>query len=345
MDPSVVEQMALPREFDLEGFVPSGVTPTFAKREHFNLSILQGWKGVTLRNIIDFAKFVLFKREQHTMQVGDARKLQEESGLSPAEFFNEHGFVLLAHETAMKEKDWHNADAVKKIYAPEVEQLIRDRLDIAENFTVHEGDAVVRGPKFESYGLGIHQDFGLSPDSYLRNVDAYSGEKDPQSLDVLRKKHFGPKPPLAMMSLNFWRPIEPMTGPIMQHPLMICDRTSVSFDDAVPTELEGFAPNGRTAPSQHLRHSSKQKFYVYPFMKKGEVLVHVQFAWVEGMTFSDEPGQSRTSKLFPSCFHGALVDPKAPKDAESRYSAEYRCRIDFPSSQLRYKMELAGAEQ
>ena len=334
--------MEFPREFTVDGFVPANVEASFKDRAKLNLSLLQGWKAMTFRNILDFAKFVLFKREAHKVTVNDARKLQAESGLTPAEFFNKYGFVLLKHKTAMQQSGWQDDKIVKSVYAQEVEALIRKELDLGEDFIVCLGGAVVRGPGFESYGLGIHQDYGLSPEDYLVNIDAYSGKEEPKDIESLRREHFlyDAKHPKAMLSLNFWRPIEPMTGPVEQHPLMLCDRNCVAFEDAVPTSLKGFAPFGRSAPSQHLRYSQKHRFYVYPRMAKDEVLVHVQFAWREGMKFSDEPGETKQSKVFPSCFHGALVDKQVSKTAEKRYSAEYRCRVDFRSDKMRYNLGL-----
>ena len=47
----------------------------------------------------------------------------------------------------------------------------------------------------------------------------------------------------GFMVLNFWRPVEPMKGPILKDHLAVCEPDSVSFDDALPTSLIGQTVN------------------------------------------------------------------------------------------------------
>ena len=63
--------------------------------------------------------------------IEDARPLQALS-VSAAEFFDKHGFVLLSHETAVRNWETDPASAedseVVRIYYSEIERLIRERL-------------------------------------------------------------------------------------------------------------------------------------------------------------------------------------------------------------------------
>src|SRR5947208_12769177 len=80
-------------------------------------------------------------------QIEDARPLQALAA-SPDEFFDGHGFVLLSHETAVRNWEADPASVeesdVVRIYYPEIERLIRERLYPGRRLEVHQSSPPLR---------------------------------------------------------------------------------------------------------------------------------------------------------------------------------------------------------
>jgi len=243
------------------------------------------------------------------VEIHDARALQA-GAESEAAFFDAHGFVLMPHATRMRDWDRDVAD----LYLPEIEAVIRERLLPGRRVEVQQGPFLLRrgrdtGTPF--YANGVHQDHGLTPDDYARNVGAFAG---PNAEQWWRNRFHG-EDVAGFMSIDFWRTTN-MAGPLRHMPLALCDPTSVAADDVIPTTLTGIAPDGRETQHLSLRFNDGQLWYHYPLMTDDELLAFKIFeCWKEG------------DSGFASCFHSAFADPDTPADAEHRQSCEHRVGV------------------
>jgi hypothetical protein len=252
-------------------------------------------------------------------RIHDARRLQTESPLSEAGFFDEYGFVLLAHESAVEDWDVDPAtpeanNELMRTYVPEIEELIRSRLMPARPIELWQEPPIRRGPGTPNafYSAGVHQDFGLTPDDYQEGIEAFAtpeiarGWRDRYEQDDVA----------GFLVVDFWRTAG-MKGPLEHMPLSVCDPKSVKIDDVVPMGLVDFAPTGKSTNQLALRLEPDQRWYYYPGMTRDEVLVFKNF----------ECSKSDAEPRVASCFHSAFEDPGAPADAEERQSSEHRVNI------------------
>lgn len=258
------------------------------------------------------------------VKVWNAREAEAREGLSKVEFFNKHGFVLIERKTAMTAQDW-NVSAPKtldmshftgygmpktetplsRIYAKEVEQIVRELLPEAQELEL-DPFCARRGPgtKNPTYSFAVHNDYGFVADDWPAASAGFQAR-------------FARPEVRGVMALNFWRPVLPMRGPVLRHPLAVCDPRSVEFDDIVPVSIKwDELPHHRML---NLRPSEGQRWYYYPEMTVDEVLVFKSFQY-----FKAQAGPE-----FNTCFHTAFEVPGSPREAEPRQSAEYRVRVWF----------------
>jgi hypothetical protein len=252
-------------------------------------------------------------------EIGDARAYQAEAESEPA-FFDAHGFVLLAHETAVG--DWEpapdNAESsdVVRLYYPEIEQLVRHRLFPGRRVEVHQWSPPLRRGRDTStpqYASAVHSDYGLTPEDFEVSVEAYA---DRQAAEGWRRS-YDRDDVEGFMMIDFWRPTN-MTGPLMHMPLALCDPAKVEIADLVPMAMTGIAPSGRPTHHVGLRYNAGQRWYYYPRMQTDEVLAFKLFECRK-----DDPEPTR----FRSVLHTAFADPNAPADAEERQSCEHRVGV------------------
>jgi len=255
-----------------------------------------------------------------TVPIGDARQLHA-GAATEAAFFEEHGFVLLDHTSAVRE--WEpdlKSPATSDLaihYFPEIEAVLRDRLLPGRRIDVGQGSFPLRrgrGTATPFYGEGVHQDFGLTPDDYQINVEAFAS---PEAGKWWRAA-YDRDDTLGYMMVDFWRTTN-MAGPLKHMPLALLDAGSVEMADVVPTMLTGIAPGGKATSALSLRFGPGQSWYFYPGMTGDEMLAFKIFeCWKE-----DAEPRLRT------CFHTAFRDPGAPADAEERQSCEHRVGVFF----------------
>eukprot|EP00966_Prymnesium_polylepis_P059356 1375791-Prymnesium_polylepis.1 len=121
------------------------------------------WKGV-------FRSIMKGYIGNAAVTVHDGRAAMAASGLSKAQFFEQYGFVLLEHETAMEPHFWEQKEKLSQLYQPEIEKLVREQLELTEIIFESDGLSLTRGPKLPGatkenvkiYGQGIHSDYGLT---------------------------------------------------------------------------------------------------------------------------------------------------------------------------------------
>eukprot|EP01006_Ploeotia_vitrea_P054047 TRINITY_DN67842_c4_g1_i1.p1 TRINITY_DN67842_c4_g1~~TRINITY_DN67842_c4_g1_i1.p1 ORF type:complete len:348 (+),score=32.84 TRINITY_DN67842_c4_g1_i1:76-1119(+) len=302
----------------INSFVKNNITTTVQNRL---IGDFRALRRPTPWAILKMAWYIITKIERHQVDMHDGRKFQEESGLSPAEFFEKYSFVLLKAPTAMKEKDWEQEDRVGEIYGPEVKKLVTDTLKIpgAQPDTTY-ARALLRGPGKQPYGSGVHQDFGYTPDEMKGSINAFSEERGTVWRNAWEKDTN-----IAYNVINFWRPVEPMKGPVKANPLGVIDPHTVKLQDTVRTGFHGFSPTNKPTVQLGLKYSNAHKWYYYPEMTTEEVLVFRQAEMIKGKPF-DDPTRA--------VFHSAFEDPvNAPPGTEKRTSAEYRVPVWFRKAQ------------
>lgn len=242
------------------------------------------------------------------VEVHDARELQK-SARSEAAFFDEHGFVLLKHATAVK--DWDRD--IASIYHPEIEAIIQETLLPERRALVRQGPQVVRrGQQRRFYAEGVHSDGPLTADAYASNLRAIA------SNEVARtwQQALASDRVAGFMLINFWRPVH-MSGPLQHMPLALCDPNSIDPSDLIPNMIANIAPDGRLTEHLALRFNPSQRWYYYPEMTFDEVLAFKLFQYSK-----DDPHAP-----LQNVFHSAFCDPDAPRDCEPRESCEHRAAV------------------
>jgi hypothetical protein len=242
------------------------------------------------------------------VDIRNGRELQSNAA-SEAEFFADHGFVLLQHKTAVE--DW---DDVPQLFCDEVEQIIRTRLLPGRRLEIQQRPSPLRrgrGTTTPQYAQGVHSDGPLTAELYGANVGAFaSAEAEQWWLNRYRRHDVA-----SFMSIDFWRTTN-MQGPLRHMPLAVCAPNSLERADILPMTFVGIAPEGRTSHHLALRFNAAQQWYFYPEMTDDEVLA---FKLCEFSKEADARPQN--------CFHSAFVHPETPADAEERQSCEHRVGV------------------
>jgi hypothetical protein len=238
----------------------------------------------------------------------DARLLQLAQGLSEAEFFALHSFVLLPHVSAVD--DWDHESA---IYQPEIDRVIRERLFPGKRIEIQQGQNVLRRGRdtlTPDYADGVHSDGGLNVDDYAHNIGAFAND---QAANWWRMLYDRPDV-RGLVWIDFWRTTN-MSGPLEHMPLALCDAASVEANDVVPVGMVGIAPEGRESHHLSLRFNAAHRWHYYPRITTDELLA---FKLAE---FWKTPTPVR------NCFHSAFHHPDTPEDAEKRQSCEHRVGV------------------
>lgn len=257
-------------------------------------------------------------RSMGKIKIANARLLQ--NGIkSESDFFDEHGFILLNHQTAVQ--DWFltsdpNSSEAKDRYFPEIETLVTQHLLPGKRVEVQQWwGPVLRGrdTPVPQYVNAVHSDHGLTAEDFEANLLAYADE----SVASRWRASYDRDDIESYMMIDFWRPTG-MTEPLMHMPLAVCDPGSIHPTDLVAAVMNGISPSGKSAHQLMLRHNPDQRWYYYPGMRTDEVLAFRQFE-----CHKDGIASGRTR----SVFHSAFYDPATPANAEKRQSAEHRVGI------------------
>lgn len=242
------------------------------------------------------------------VRIRDARVLQAADGISEAEFFHRHSFVLLSHVSAVR--DW---DEDSMVYHQEIDRVIRERLFPGTRVQIEQDPNVLRRGRDTTtpeYADGVHSDGGIDVDDYVHNIEAFANEPAAQWWRELYDR-----PDVSgVVWIDFWRTTN-MKGPLEHMPLALCDPTSVEAQDVIPVAMTGIAPEGRESRHLSLRFNACQRWYYYPRMTRDELLA---FKLAE---FWKAPTPIR------NCFHSAFNPPGTPVAAEKRQSCEHRVSV------------------
>jgi hypothetical protein len=187
-------------------------------------------------------------------------------------------------------------EAQLRSYLAECERLVAAALGasrvVAFDHNIRSGSATQR----EEHGLRepvtrVHNDYTeRSGPQRVRDVL-------PEEADQLLRNRFA--------FINVWRPIR---GPLRDHPLAVCDATTMRQDDFVGSDL---VYRDRTGETYAVRHSPRHRWYYFPDMQPDEAILLKCY-------------DSRIDGTARFTAHSAFPDPTAPATVLPRESIEVR---------------------
>ncbi|MBA2558640.1 MAG: methyltransferase [Propionibacteriales bacterium] len=208
------------------------------------------------------------------------------------------GFAIGHHPTPFA--DFRDEAAVEREYCPAMERLV----------LAHTGArrAVVFDKNVRHAPSAAQPDTFLGRPARLVHND-YTTWSAPQRVRDL----LGPGPAEAVLKrryafINLWRPI---TGPLRDAPLALCDARSVAPETVVISTL--IYPD-RRGEVYRLTFSPKHRWVYFPDMNVEELIFIKCYD-------SSEDGRARFSA------HTAFDDPTCPPDAPARQSVEVRTLV------------------
>lgn len=219
-------------------------------------------------------------------------------GLAPQ--LDREGFEL--RRVATEVADFYDAEAVKRVYYPEIERLLKAATGAAEilifDHTVRNTSSEQQsGRKVRGPAARVHND--------------YTEASAPQRVrDLLPAEVAEARLGRRFAEINVWRPIK---GPVKSTPLALCDARSLDAADLVRTELR--YPD-RTGEIYTARFNPRHRWLYFPEMRADEVLLIKCFD-------SARDGRARLS------VHTAFDDPATAPDAPARESIEVRAFAFF----------------
>jgi hypothetical protein len=208
------------------------------------------------------------------------------------------GFSLVQLNTAVT--DFYDDDEVKAVYYPEVERALKeatgaDRVFIFDHTTRRRVSGAEDDRKSIRQPVArVHVDH-TAKSSQQRVRDLLPDEAD----ELLRGR---------VQIINLWRPIR---SPLRDSPLAVCDASTVSCEDLVPSDL--IYPH-RVGETYQVTYSAAHRWFYVPEMEADEALLLKCFD-------SEADGRARFAP------HSAFTDPTAPADAPPRESIEVRTLV------------------
>jgi hypothetical protein len=232
----------------------------------------------------------------HTVPIYDLRPIA--SGLS----LDQQGFELLNHPSA--ERDFVDDETIRRVYYPESERLIAEATGASRVFIFdHTVRRRVRGADDRAPGqprqpaTRVHVDH-TAKSGAQRVRDFFGDEAD----ELLKGR---------VQVINLWRPI---TGPLRDAPLAVCDARSVAPSDLVAQDL---IYRDRVGEIYGVTYSPDHRWFYVPGMTPEEVLL---------LKCYDSATDGR-ARFMP---HTAFDDPTAPVDVLPRASIEIRSLMFHP---------------
>jgi len=208
---------------------------------------------------------------------------------------DDEGFAVVPNKSAVG--DFYDEDELVRVYYPEIEAFVASRTGAARvkvfDHTVRrsswEGQdktpGVPRGPV-----MRVHNDF-TEWSGPQRVRDLMGGEAE-----ALLKRRFA--------FVNVWRPIR---GPLLDHPLALCDAGSTTPGDFIGIEQRY---RDRTGEIYVVRYNPEHRWFYVPAMREDETVLIKCY------------DSERDVARFVA--HTAFTDPTTPRDAPLRESIEIR---------------------
>jgi hypothetical protein len=226
--------------------------------------------------------------DMREMTIEDARGREAEFTI------DRNGFQIVKAPTAVA--DFYDPEEIKRIYYPEVEQLLKDKLGASRVFVFDHNVRNATKAGLAAPSRQVHNDHTVN--SAPRRVRDHL----PEEADELLKHRFG--------IVNVWRPIR---GPVLDSPLALCDARSFTDDDLIASDLVYAHVRGETS---RVEYNPKHRWHYFSEQQTDEVL----FIRVHD---SASDGRARLS------FHTSFENPLTP-GAPPRESIEVRTLVFFP---------------
>ena len=209
------------------------------------------------------------------------------------------GFVLVNHDSAVR--DFYDADEVRKLYYPEVEQLVKKATGAMR---VVAFDHNVRClPMAQRKENGAREPVKFAHNDYtLKSGPQRVRDLLPDEADELLKHSFA--------VINVWRPI---SEPVQESPIAVCDARTIDQSDWVTSDLRY---RDRTGEVYSITFNPNHRWFYFPQMRRNEVILLKCYD-------STDDGRARFTA------HTAFDDPTSPPDAPARESIETRTLVFF----------------
>ncbi|HYC45861.1 MAG TPA: CmcJ/NvfI family oxidoreductase [Burkholderiales bacterium] len=232
-------------------------------------------------------------QDMHPMAIRDGRECIGDLSIE------RNGFVLVEHKTAMK--DFFDAEELKRVYYPEVIELIKQQSGASRvvvfDHTLRSGNEGEREEKLiREPVLSAHNDY--TEWSGPNRVRELMGDE----AEALLQRRFA--------IIQVWRAIN---QPIQSNPLAMADARSIAFDDLMVAERR--YPN-RVGQTYRLKYNPSHQWFYFPQMHRDEALVFTVYD-------SANDGRARFTA------HTAFDDPTTPPGAPPRQSIEARALAFF----------------
>jgi hypothetical protein len=209
-----------------------------------------------------------------------------------------NGFVVVRQQTAVS--NFFDEKEVRAVYYPEVERLVKETTGAVK---VQVFDHNVRNRQMaKRRENGAQEPVKVAHNDYtLKSGPQRVRDLLPDEADALLKNRFA--------VINVWRPI---SGPVQESPLAVCDAQTMVPDDFVKHVLKYRDRDGEV---YSVAYNPNHKWYYLPNQEKEEVLL---FKCYDSATHSAR---------FTA--HSAFEDPTSPRDAAPRESIEVRTLVFF----------------
>jgi hypothetical protein len=226
--------------------------------------------------------------------IRDARPLAEQLSLDV------QGFVLRRHRAAGTE--FYDEEQLCTIYYAEIDRLLKVATG-AEKVVIF--DHTIRSvPRAKLGQAGMREPVRRVHNDYTET----SGRR--RVRDHLESDEADVRLGQRFMEINVWRPI---TGPLEDAPLAVCDARTIAPDDLIASDLIYRDKIGETyAVARNPAH----RWFYFPRMQPDEVILIKCFD-------SDEDNPGRFTA------HTAFDDPTTPANAAPRESIEVRALVFF----------------
>ncbi len=221
---------------------------------------------------------------------------------TPSSSLDVEGFQLVSQKTGVA--DFYDEAEVESTYHAEVETLLKEvtgaaRVDIFDDTRRSASVDRQREMGIREPADIVHNDY-TARSGVRRLQDHLAG--DPGAAEKLLQRRIA--------IVNVWRSIG---GPVLNHPLVLCDASTVKPDDLVSVERRA---EERIGELQVALFNPAQKWYYFPGMQMDEALLFKTFD-------SETDGRTRFT------IHSSFELPHAPVDAPPRESIETRCLLFF----------------
>ena len=235
---------------------------------------------------------------KRTVQIHNGRAIMPRFSL------DRQGFMVTRQTTAVT--NFYDDQQVRSIYYPEVERMVKGCTGAVK---VHVFDYNVRcRPMAKRRENNAQEPVKVAHNDYtLKSGPQRVRDLLPNEADALMKNRFA--------VINVWRPI---TGPVQESPLAVCDAQSMSQDDFVKHVLKYRDRDGEV---YSVAYNPNHRWYYIPNQRKEEVIL---------LKCYDSDG--RHSRFTA---HSAFEDPTSPPNAAPRESIEVRTLVFFPSEKER----------